>query len=45
MDDRDLYVISVTETKRKSNDMTDLPSNLVDFWAGVHESGGGAVKV
>ena len=38
IDDRDLDVTCVTETKRKGNDMTDLPGSRVAFWAGVLES-------
>ena len=38
MDDRDLDVVCVTETKRKGNNTTDLPGSWVVFWAGVPES-------
>ena len=38
MDDRDLDVNCVTETKRKGNDTTDLLGSRVAFWASVSES-------
>ena len=42
MGDRDLNVVCVTETKRKGNDMTDLPDNQDALWPGARTSG--AVK-